>query len=100
MLKISIVESRNQRRLVLEGQLIEPWVAELRSACDKARSDLHDRELVLDLRNLTAIGQQAENVLIDLITERIKFRCSGVFTRHVFRQLARRAGRNNKEATR
>lgn len=98
MLKISISESRNQRRLILEGKLIEPWAAELRSACDQARADLQDRELVLDLRNLTAIGQQAENLLVELIREGVKFRCSGVFTRHVFRQLARRAGRNIKEA--
>ncbi len=32
MLKISVVDSRIERRLVLEGKLIAPWVAELRTS--------------------------------------------------------------------
>jgi hypothetical protein len=47
----------------------------------------YDRALVLDLKNLTAIGQEGENLLLELINERVKFRC-GVFTKHVLRQLA------------
>ena len=37
MLKISIVDGTNQRRLVLEGSVIGPWAAELRSTCEVAR---------------------------------------------------------------
>jgi hypothetical protein len=55
----------------------------------KGRGDLQDRELVSDQQNLTAISQQGEDVLLELISERVKFRC-GVFTKHVLRQLARR----------
>jgi hypothetical protein len=32
MLKISMVDSRTQRRLVIEGALISPWLAELKRA--------------------------------------------------------------------
>jgi len=32
MLKISVIDRRTERRLVLEGKLIAPWVAELRTA--------------------------------------------------------------------
>ena len=50
MLKISVVERRNQRRVIVEGKLIPPWVAELKTACERARADLEDRELIIDLR--------------------------------------------------
>ena len=42
---------------------------------------------MIDLKNLTAFSQQGEDVLLELISERVKFR-SGVFTKHVLRQLA------------
>jgi len=89
VLNISVVERRSERRFILEGKLLAPWVTELRTACEKARGNLQNRELVIDLKNLTAISQQGEDVLFELISERVKFRC-GVFTKHVLRQLARR----------
>jgi hypothetical protein len=89
MLKISVVESRGERPLILEGKLLSPWVAELRTACEKARADLQNRELVIDLKNLTALSPEGENVLLELMNERVKFRC-GIFTKHVLNQLARR----------
>lgn len=90
MLKISIVESHNQIRLVLEGKLVAPWADELRPACEKAKADLGDRELVVEVRNLTVINQAGENVLLDLMKEGVKFRGCGVFTKHMLKQLARR----------
>ena len=50
MLKISVVELRSWRRLILEGKLLAPWVTELRRRAKQARADLQDRELVIDLR--------------------------------------------------
>ena len=98
MLKISIIEIHNQRRLVLEGKLIEPWLAELISVCEKAREDLDGRKLVVELKNLTAINQHGENALIALMNEGVKFRGCGVFTKQVLRQLARRAQKPLQEA--
>ena len=87
MLKISSVEAPEQQRLVLEGQLIAPWEVELMSACDKSREDPDGRELLIDLKDLTAINQQGKNALIGLMNEGVKFRCSGVFAKQVLRQL-------------
>jgi hypothetical protein len=89
MLKISVVEGRNQRRVIVEGKLIPPWVAELRTACERARADLEDRELIIDLKNVTAINREGENALLELMKQRVKFRC-GVFTKHLLRGLIRR----------
>jgi hypothetical protein len=35
MLRISIVESRSERRMILEGKLLAPWVTELRTAWER-----------------------------------------------------------------
>jgi hypothetical protein len=91
MLKISTIDDAHQRRLVLEGKLIGPWAAELRSACDAARAGLDGGDLIVDMEHLTAISQEGENVLLELIQEGVKFRCRGVFTKQVLKQVARRA---------
>ena|SRR5215469_12672983 len=98
MLKISFVEDRIWYRLVLEGKLIAPWAAELRTACEKVRADLDGRELVIDMKHLTVISQEGENVLFELMNEGIKFRCQDVFAKQVLKQVARRASRNLQEA--
>ena len=97
MLKISFVENRTRCLLVLEGKLIAPWAAELRSACEKARADLNGRELVIEMKQITAISQEGENVILGLINEGVKFCSRGVFTKHILKELARRARKNLKE---
>ena len=49
MLKISVIDSARQRRLLIEGKLIAPWAAVLRSSSEKARPDLRGRELIIEL---------------------------------------------------
>jgi len=99
MLKISIVETRKERRLVLDGSLIAPWTAELQSAYDRARTDLNGRELVINLDDVTTIRKEGEEVLISLMNKGIKIRCRGVFTKLLVRQLARRT-HNGSQGTR
>ena len=94
MLKISVIDSATHRRLIVEGKLIAPWAAELRSACAEARVDLGGRELVIEMKHLTAISEEGENVILELINEGIRFRYQGVFTKHVVKELTRRASRN------
>src|SRR5213593_3521579 len=78
MLKISIVEGRKQRRLVVEGKLVAPWSDELKAACERAGSGLNGRELVVDLKILTTISEAGENVLVELMKQGVKVRCCGV----------------------
>ena len=91
MLKITVVEEQRRRRVIVEGKLIAPWAAELTSACQTARTDLQDRELIVDLRGLTAISPEGEDVLLQLMREKVKFLC-GVYMKEVVRQLARKTG--------
>jgi hypothetical protein len=86
MLKITVVEDPHRRRVIVEGRLIAPWAAELTTAYQTARTDLQDRELIVDLRSLTAIGPGGEDVLLRLMREKVKFVC-GVYMKEVLRQL-------------
>jgi len=43
MFKISIVDTRSQRKLVVEGKLREPWVDELRTSWRDASRDADGR---------------------------------------------------------
>src|ERR1700731_2913715 len=98
MLKISIIDSRTECRLVLEGKLIAPWVAELRTAWKAVNEEIKDRALVVDLWNVAVISQEGENALLELMNEGVKFRCSGVLTKHVIQQLRRRSKRDSTKA--
>ena len=94
MLKISLIDSATQRRVIVEGKLIAPWTAELRNACQEARADLRVRELVIEMKHVTTISQEGENVILELMNGGIKFRCHGVFTKHVVKEVTRRASGN------
>jgi hypothetical protein len=91
MLKVSLIERPSERLLIVEGKLVGPWAAELRNVCQKAKADLRDRELVLDIKHMTAISQEGENLLSELMSSGIKFRSRDVFAKHVLKQLSRRA---------
>jgi hypothetical protein len=98
MLKISLVDCRTQRRLIVEGKLIAPWAAELKSTCEDARADLCGRELVVEMKHVTTISPEAENVSLEFINGGNKIR--GLFTKRVLKQLTRRAGGNFREMKR
>jgi hypothetical protein len=95
MLKISLIDRNRYRRLIVEGKLIAPWAAELKSACENARADLRGRELVVEMKHITTISQEGENVIVELINAGTKFHCDGVFTKYVVKQLTRRVSRKS-----
>jgi len=92
MLKISIVETQGQRRLVLEGTLVRPWTTEVERVWKSAREDLASRRLIIDLTNVTMISSDGENTLFKLMSEGATFSGGDVLTKHLLKQLARRAG--------
>ena len=98
MLRISVIDNCTERRLVLEGKLIAPWVAELRTTWKAADGEIAGRQLVVDLKNIFVISQEGENALLELMNEGAKFRCSGVVAKHVIQELRRRSKRDSTKA--
>jgi hypothetical protein len=90
MLKISTIDTQSERRLVVEGKLVEPWLAELKRAWKSASEELDGRKLIIDLRNATIISREGEDALFDLMQDGARFSCSGVLTRHLLKRLAQR----------
>jgi hypothetical protein len=97
MLKISILDKPSHRRLVVEGKLIAPWAAELSRVWREAKTNLDGREVVIDVKCLTAITEDGESVLLELMKEGARFRSSGVFTKQVLKRLARKIPRSVQE---
>ena len=100
MFKISIVETRSQRKLVVEGRLTEPWVPELVAAWRNAVLDLDARKLVIDLNNLTVISREGEDAILDLMRQGATFSCGSICTRHLLKRLARECGGKLRQAMR
>jgi hypothetical protein len=69
-MKISLVENSRRCRLIVEGELIAPWVAEFRTACKKAIDGLHGRELIIGLGGVTAVSPEGESALVHLMCGR------------------------------
>lgn len=92
MLKISTVDTRSERRLMIEGKLMEPWIAELEDTWAAASVNLDGRKLVVDLSNATFISPEGEDALFELMRKGAKFSCGGVLTKYLVRQIAHRCG--------
>ncbi len=90
MFKITTVDTRSERRLVVEGKLVEPWIAELNKTWTAAGENLHGRKLVIDLSNATVFGCDGEEALFQLMRQGAKFSCCGVLTRYVLKRMAHR----------
>jgi hypothetical protein len=90
MLRISTIDMRFERRLILEGKLVEPWLGELREVCRNANETLEGRKLVIDLADVTVIGCEAESTLSALMQQGAKFSCGGILIKHVLKRLARK----------
>lgn len=93
MLKISVLDTKTQRQLIVEGKLIAPWVAEVLHAANGAREGLNGREVVVDVNNVTFISAQGEDVLLKLLRTGVRFRSSGVYVKHVLTRLSRQISR-------
>ncbi|MGA7522820.1 MAG: hypothetical protein WBW84_10080 [Acidobacteriaceae bacterium] len=100
MLRITRLDEPGQCRLVIEGKLIGPWTTELKVACERARTELNSRRLVVDVRCLTVISPEGEDILLALMNDGVRVSGSGLFTKRILKELARRSRRNSQEEPR
>ena len=99
MLKITAVDDNHTRTLVLEGQLIDPWISELERSWSEARMSIRAPSIVVDLKDVTTISQHGENVLYRMMAEGVQLNCCrGVLTKHVLQQLKQRCKAQSRKA--
>jgi hypothetical protein len=100
MLKITAIDGGDQRTLVVEGALVEPWLSELERTWTEARQADGRRTLVVDLKDVTAISNRGEDLLYRMMTAGAEFQCCrGVLTKHVLRQIERRRDARSRKET-
>jgi anti-anti-sigma regulatory factor len=87
MLKITMIESEVQRKLILAGGIVEPWAAELSRAWGRACESLERRKVVVDLSGVTVISRDGTRVLHEMMNHGAEFICRGVYVSHVVRNL-------------
>lgn len=93
MLKITVLDSGLERKVMVEGKLAEPWISEFEAAWNQARQAGGSRPIVLDLRGVTAIDLKGEAAIETMIAEGAHVAAKGVYCAYVVDQLRNRAGK-------
>lgn len=83
MLKITLMETQTENRWVLQGQLVGPWVQELRALWKKKSRAHTGRKCVLDLNDVTFIDKGGERLLRAICKRGAELIASGVYTKHL-----------------
>ena len=87
MLKITVVETPTERRLVLYGKLAGSWIAELREVWENLLQQLGHRRLVVDLNDVTLIDDSADPLLSTMLQQGAELVASGVANRWLIQAL-------------
>jgi anti-anti-sigma regulatory factor len=77
------METQTENRWILQGQLVGPWVHELRSLWKKKRRAHKGQRCVLDLNDVTFIDQSGERLLRAICKKGAQLIASGVYTKHL-----------------
>ena len=89
MLRITVTEGASEQRWVLQGRLIGCSVEELTTNWRVNRQDRPPSEnCIVDLKEITSIDKDGEQVLLMMIRDGAKFVATGVYTKHILESLS------------
>ena len=83
MLRITVMETLTEQKWTLEGQLVQPWISELKSTWTKTEIARRERKCVVDLTGVTFIDKSGEKALAVLFKEGAELIATGIYTRDV-----------------
>ena len=83
MLKMTIMETATDRRWIVQGRLVGPWVSELRTTWKRAHRSQDKRACIIDLNDVTFIDKSGERLLRAISKKGAQFIASGMYTKHV-----------------
>jgi len=92
MLKITFSETPVEERWILHGRLTGPWVHEFKAYWKKNHRRDVARACIVDLNEITFIDECGQRLLRMLARRRAQFTASGMYTKHILKQITARAG--------
>jgi ABC-type transporter Mla MlaB component len=92
MLRIIIVETPTEQRLVLYGELLGPWIEELQTVWENLRRQLGNRSSVIDLNEVTLIDDGADQLLATMLEQGAELVARGMANRWLIQAL--KSGKN------
>ncbi len=87
MLKITIMETTSERRWIVHGRFIGPWVNELRTTWKRAHRSQDKRACIIDLSDVTFIDKSGERLLRAMSKKGAQLMAGGLYVKHVLEQL-------------
>jgi anti-anti-sigma regulatory factor len=87
MLKITRIDTVTEQRIILEGRLAAPWVADLPSHWQETRHAHPEREFIVDLNGVVRIDNAGERALALMKAEGAQFLARGIRMKHVVQEL-------------
>ena len=90
-MSITIDETPTEKRWILQGQLVGPWVRELRTSWETAHRDCSERTCIVDLTDGTFIDKGGERLLRAMSQQAVQFVADRLYIRRLLVQLERRS---------
>jgi ABC-type transporter Mla MlaB component len=90
MLRITKIDTPSEQKLILEGRLTEPWIADLSSHWKETRRAHPERRFVVDLTGVMRIDSSGESVLALMKSAGAEFLASGIRLTHLVKDLESR----------
>lgn len=90
MLKIVIAETQTESRWILEGQLVGPWVIELRRCWKAKHTGESSKRCAVDLNDVTLIDKSGERLLRAMSKTGADLISNGIYTKHLLEKLKTR----------
>jgi anti-anti-sigma regulatory factor len=95
VLKITIVETTTDRRWIVQGRLVGPWVSELRTTWKNAHRAHDERACIIDLNDVMFIDKSGERLLRAISKKGAQLIARGMYVKHVLEQL--KSGRTEEK---
>jgi len=100
VLKITVVDSPDEQRWLLQGRLAGQWVDALIGSWEKDHHQNDKRRCLVDLTDVTFIDRKGQAALAELMAQGADFIATGVYTKELLSSLRSAQERSEKEGTR
>jgi hypothetical protein len=87
VLKITVTETQTESRWILQGQLVGPWVRELRKHWKEKHTTESLKSCVVDLNEVTFIDKSGERLLRAMYKKGADLTADGMYTKHLLEKL-------------